>query len=220
MPRSAIHPHDAAKVDDAGWARIVGWAPDPRVVAIGETGLDYDRVLQPDRGPAGQPAAQPRARRSRPASRRSCTAARRPAGAMPRTPSSPSCARRGWAARPGPRRSATGRRPSSTRSPVRPTTPREVIDLGLAVSFSGLVFRAGEEASATVAAIVPADRCWSRPIRRSWPRRARHARATRPSGSASQPRGWRSAAGRHGAALGPVLVAAYDRTFPSARRAA
>ena len=42
-----IHPHDAAKVDEAGWARIVGWAPDPRVVAIGETGLDYDRVFSP-----------------------------------------------------------------------------------------------------------------------------------------------------------------------------
>ena len=42
-----IHPHDAAKVDDAGWDRIVGWAPDPRVVAIGETGLDYDRVFSP-----------------------------------------------------------------------------------------------------------------------------------------------------------------------------
>ena len=42
-----IHPHDAAKVDGAGWDRIVGWAPDPRVVAIGETGLDYDRVFSP-----------------------------------------------------------------------------------------------------------------------------------------------------------------------------
>ena len=42
-----IHPHDAAKVDDAGWARVVAWASDPRVVAIGETGLDYDRVFSP-----------------------------------------------------------------------------------------------------------------------------------------------------------------------------
>ena len=41
------HPHDAAKIDDAGWARIVAWAADPRVVAIGETGLDYDRVFSP-----------------------------------------------------------------------------------------------------------------------------------------------------------------------------
>ena len=33
-----------------------------------------------------------------------------------------------------------------------------VLGLGLAISFSGLVFRAGEEASADVARLVPADR--------------------------------------------------------------
>ena len=42
-----VHPHDAAKVDDAGWRTIEGWATDDRVVAIGETGLDYDRVFSP-----------------------------------------------------------------------------------------------------------------------------------------------------------------------------
>jgi TatD DNase family protein len=42
-----IHPHDAAKVDDAGWARIVGWASRREVRAIGETGLDYDRMFSP-----------------------------------------------------------------------------------------------------------------------------------------------------------------------------
>jgi len=35
---------------------------------------------------------------------------------------------------------------------------RDVLALGLAISFSGLVFKAGEEASGDVAAIVPADR--------------------------------------------------------------
>ena len=42
-----IHPHDAAKVDEAGWALIEAWARDDRVVAIGETGLDSDRMFSP-----------------------------------------------------------------------------------------------------------------------------------------------------------------------------
>ncbi|MEO6952746.1 MAG: TatD family hydrolase [Polyangia bacterium] len=36
-----IHPHDAKHVDDAIWSRIVELSQHPRVVAIGETGLDY-----------------------------------------------------------------------------------------------------------------------------------------------------------------------------------
>lgn len=42
-----VHPHDAAAVDEAGWERVVELAADSRVVAIGETGLDYDRMFSP-----------------------------------------------------------------------------------------------------------------------------------------------------------------------------
>ena len=42
-----VHPHDAAKVDDAAWAGLAALRADDRVVAIGETGLDYDRVFSP-----------------------------------------------------------------------------------------------------------------------------------------------------------------------------
>jgi len=42
-----VHPHDAAPVGDASFARIAELAWDERVVAIGETGLDYDRVFSP-----------------------------------------------------------------------------------------------------------------------------------------------------------------------------
>ncbi len=44
-----VHPHDAAKVDDAGWATLVRDAAEPGVRAIGETGLDFDRVFSPVR---------------------------------------------------------------------------------------------------------------------------------------------------------------------------
>jgi hypothetical protein len=42
-----FHPHDAAIVTDADWAEIVSLAADPKVVGIGETGLDYYRDRSP-----------------------------------------------------------------------------------------------------------------------------------------------------------------------------
>ncbi len=42
-----IHPHDAAKASDTSFLRLKKMAEDPRVVAIGETGLDYYRDRSP-----------------------------------------------------------------------------------------------------------------------------------------------------------------------------
>jgi TatD DNase family protein len=44
---AGVHPHDAAGADDAVLAEIERLAADPRVVAIGEIGLDHFRNLSP-----------------------------------------------------------------------------------------------------------------------------------------------------------------------------
>ena len=95
---------------------------------------------------------------------------------------------------------------------------RTVIDLGLAISFSGLVFRRGEEPSAEVAAIVPADRVLietDSPFLAppGAPRSRNEPEWVRVTAS------WLAACrGTTLAEIGPILVAAYDRTFASPRR--
>ena len=152
-----VHPHDAAKVDDAGWARIVELAADPRVAAIGETGLDYDRVFSPI------PDQLSNLRRNlalalatgKPAILhcRSANGRRDAQDALLEELATAGVGDDRW-------QSAFADRPAAIiHSYSGPVDYGEaVIALGLAVSFSGLVFRAGEEASAEVAALVPADR--------------------------------------------------------------
>ena len=165
-----VHPHDAAKVDDAGWQSIRSWAQDDRVVAIGETGLDYDRVFSPipDQlanlrrnlrlaADTGKPAILHC--RSRAGERDAQDALLAELTAM------------------GP--AVPGVVIHSFSGPV--DYARAMLDLGAAISFSGLVFRRGEEASAEVARLTPlapsagGDRCpVPRPAGRSeGPQRAR-----------------------------------------------
>jgi TatD DNase family protein len=152
-----VHPHDADNVDDEGWAQIVALAGNPRVVAVGETGLDYDHLFSPipdqlanlRRNLAlaletGKPAIlHCRSAAARRDAQDALVAELRAAGAGGAA----------WAA-------AFGRRPGaiihSYSGPL--DYARTVIEMGTAVSFSGLVFRPGEEDSAAVAALVPADR--------------------------------------------------------------
>jgi TatD DNase family protein len=152
-----VHPHDAAKIDDAGWRRIVELAADRRVVAIGETGLDYDRVFSPI------PDQLDNLRRNltlaletgRPAILHVRSGAGR-ADAQDAIVDELLAAGFGGARATA----AFGGRPPAVIHSFSGSVEyaRRVLDLGLAISISGLAFRAGENATAEVAALVPPDR--------------------------------------------------------------
>jgi TatD DNase family protein len=212
-----VHPHDAAKVDERGWRQIVAWAADPRVVAIGETGLDYDRVFSPI------PDQLANLRRNlalaletgKPAILhcRSGEGRRDAQDALVAELAAAGVGGPAWDS------AFAGRPPAVIHSYSGPLDyARTVIDLGLSVSFSGLVFRSGEAPSAEAATLVPADRLL---VETDSPFLA-------PPGAPrgrNEPEWVRVTASwlaeRRGEAVdaaGPALVAAYDRTFPSPRR--
>jgi len=212
-----VHPHDAAKVDDTGWARLVAMAQDERVVAIGETGLDYDRVFSPI------PDQLVNLRRNlalaletgKPAILhcRSAVGRRDAQDALVDELAVAGVGDARWGATFDDRPAAVIH---SYSGPL--DYGRTVIDLGLAISFSGLVFRAGEEASAEVAALVPdghvlieTDSPFLAPP--GAPRSRNEPEWVRVTGA------WLAdLRATTTEALGDALVAAYDGTFPSRRR--
>jgi TatD DNase family protein len=139
-----IHPH-VARDSDRDFAEIARLARDPAVVAVGETGLDYDRGFSP------------RDDQLRNLRRHFALAIELNKPAIIHCRS-----------KPGQRDAqddllleleAAGRPPGLLHSFSGPVDYGErAIELGLAISCSGLAFRKGEEATAAVARIVPADR--------------------------------------------------------------
>lgn len=140
-----VHPHGAAKVDAAGWSRIVELASDRRVVAIGETGLDYDRRFSPIEDQLVN-------------LRRNLGLAREAGRPVILHCRSSAGRREAQDALLAEVRAVPGLRPviHSFSGPV--DYAEAMLELGAVISFSGLVFRAGEEASAEVAQIAPVDR--------------------------------------------------------------
>jgi TatD DNase family protein len=212
-----IHPHDAAKVDEPGWDRIVDWASDERVVAIGETGLDYDRVFSPIADQVtnlrrnlalalatGKPAIL---------HCRSAAGKRDAQDALLNELRVAGVGGADWAD------AFPGRPPVVIHSFSGPVDyARAVLDLGAVISFSGLVFRQGEEASAEVATLTPPDRLLTEtdspflsppgaPRGRNEPEHVRITAAWLADRRRISPE-----------ALGPYLIDTYERTFRRATR--
>jgi TatD DNase family protein len=154
---AGVHPHDASVCTDAEWAEVVHLAADPRVRAIGETGLDYDRMHSPREAQlanlrrhlrlaldTGKPAIL------------HCRAAAGSRDAQDELLAELRVAGFGGAVSTA----AFGDRPPAVlHSFSGPLDYAEAaLELGLAISFSGLVFRGGEEASENVARLVPGER--------------------------------------------------------------
>jgi len=206
-----IHPHVAAGASDDAWAAIVELADEAGVVAVGETGLDYDRGFSPRIAQLvnlrrhlllGRAVGLPvilhcRSKPGRRDAHDDLLAELRRAGA-----GGPA-----WAM-------PVGRPAALLHSFSGPLDYAEVaLALGLAVSFAGLVFRAGEEASAEVARRVPPERLLvetdspylappGAPRRRNEPRWVGVTAAWLAEQRGDDP-----------AALGEQLVANYDRLF-------
>jgi TatD DNase family protein len=153
-----VHPHDAAKVDGAGWREIVTLAREPAVVAIGETGLDYDRLFSPVDDQLVN-------------LRRNLTLSLetgKPAILHVRSKAGGSDAQdamvgellaAGFGGQASIGAFGVDRAPAVIHSFSGSVDyARRILDLGLAISISGLAFRAGEEATADVAPLVPRER--------------------------------------------------------------
>jgi TatD DNase family protein len=211
-----IHPHDAAKVDPAGWAMIEAWARDERVVAIGETGLDSDRMFSPWEAQldnlrrnldlalaTGKPAIlHCRSRAGERDAQDALVAELRAAGFDGEV------ARAVFDDRP----------PAVVHSFSGPVDyAEEMLAMGLAIAFGGLVFRRGEEASAAVASLVPAERLLvetdSPFLSPPGAPRGRNA----PEHVAITARWVAEQRGVPAESLGDDLVDAYDLTFPRPR---
>ncbi len=152
-----IHPHDAARVDEAGWSMIEAWAHDERVVAIGETGLDSDRMFSPwdaqlenlRRNLAlalatGKPAIlHCRSKAGERDAQDALVAELRAAGF------DGEAGRAAFGARP----------PAIVHSFSGPVDyAGTMLAMGLVISISGLAFRRGEEATAAIVPLVPRER--------------------------------------------------------------
>lgn len=152
-----VHPHDAAKVDEKGWQEIVAMAGHPRVVAIGETGLDYDRVFSPIEEQLIN--LERNLGLSRETGKPSILHVRSKPGRSDAQHALGATLIEANFGVPPVSRIFRDRPPAIIHSfSGSADYASEMLHLGLAISISGLAFRAGEEATADVIPLVPADR--------------------------------------------------------------
>jgi TatD DNase family protein len=211
VPTSAgIHPHDASSADEASWAEIVALARQPEVVAIGETGLDFDRLFSSREEQVvnlrrhldlAVELAKPLVIHCR-----SAAGERDAQDLLIAELRSAGVGEGSWRTRFG------NRPPGVLHSFSGPVDYAEAaLALGFAVSFSGLVFRGGEEASAEVARLVPRERLLTETDSPFLKPRGIRGRRNEPRHVAVTASWLAEQRGVEPAILGAQLVASFDR---------
>jgi TatD DNase family protein len=180
------------------------------VVGIGETGLDYDRGFSPREAQLANLRRHLElaweVRRPLILHCRSKAGLRDAQDALLAELRAAGVGGASWAERFG------GRPPAVLHSFSGPVDHAETaLAMGCAISFSGLVFRRGEEASASVAAIVPDDRLLTETDSPYLSPPGTDRRRNEPRWVELTARWVAERRGVDPEALGPVLVAAYDR---------
>ena len=214
-----VHPHVAADVDDAGWRGLMALATDPTVVALGETGLDYDRGFSPREAQLRnlrRHLEQAWERRLPVILHcRSRSGERDAQDELLRELATAGVGETPWRARLG------DRPPAVLHSFSGPVDYAErALAMGCAVSFSGLVFRRGEEVSAEVAALVPDDLLLTETDSPYLSPPGASRRRNEPRWVEITARWLAERRGVDPDALGSVLVAAYDRFVGRGERSA
>ena len=213
---AGVHPHVADEVDASGWRDVERLAHDRAVVAIGETGLDYDRGFSTRDGQLrnlrrhlelGRRLGKPVILhcRSKPGRRDAHDDLLRElelAGAGSSR----------WPVAAG----ATVAILHSFSGSVE--YAQAALAMGVAVSFSGLVFRRDEEISAEVARLVPPERLLTETDSPYLSPPGAPKRRNEPRFVATTARWLAEQRGEDEVELGDILVENYDRIFHAPRK--
>ncbi len=205
-------PPEAATVEAGEGGQPAGHAADPRVVAVGETGLDYDRVFSPI--DAQLDNLRRNLRLALDTGKPAILHCRSAAGRRDAQDALVAELRAAGFGGPASLTSFGDRPPAVIHSYSGPVDfAAAVVDLGLAVSFSGLVFRSGEEASAEASRRVPADRLLVETDSPYLAPPGAPRRRNEPEWVAITARWLADQRGEPEDALGERLVETYDRMF-------
>ena len=216
---AGVHPHDAAAQSEGDHAAIEELATDERVVAIGETGLDYDREFSPRDVQLANLrrhlALAFAMRKPLVLHCRSATGRRDAQDDLLRELREGGVGGGEWRAR------FDGRVPALVHSYSGPVDYAEqALELGLAISFSGLSFRRHEESTGDVARLVPAEQLLVETDSPYLPPPGAPRRRNEPRWVEVTARWLAERRDEDPDALGHQLVANYDRIFAAERRRA